>query len=94
MRDHDGNLTFAPRLPPRLVRLTFRILFRGRQLKVEFDANEVTYTLLEGPPLLIAHHGEPIEIRTDAAVTRPIPAASVGPAPTQPAGREPARRES
>src|SRR5213075_1221888 len=46
MRDHDGNLTFAPRLPPRLERLTFRILFRGRRLKVELDRNAATYTLL------------------------------------------------
>jgi alpha,alpha-trehalose phosphorylase len=94
MRDHDGKLSFAPRLPPRLVRLTFRILFRGRRLKVEFDRNEATYTLLEGQPLLITHHGESAEIRAGAALTKPIPAAPVRVAPTQPRGREPSRRES
>jgi alpha,alpha-trehalose phosphorylase len=94
MRDHDGNLTFAPRLPPRLERLTFRILFRGRRLKVEFDRNEATYTLLDGPPLAITHHGDPVEVPADAALTKPIPAAPVRFAPTQPTGREPARRES
>jgi alpha,alpha-trehalose phosphorylase len=94
MRDHDGNLTFAPRLPPRLERLTFRILFRGRRLKVEFDRNAATYTLLGGPPLVIAHHGEPVEISAEAALTKPIPAAPARTAPTQPTGREPARRES
>jgi alpha,alpha-trehalose phosphorylase len=94
MRDHDGNLTFAPRLPPRLERLTFRILFRGRRLKVEFDRNEATYTLLAGPPLSITHHGEPVEIPADAALAKPIPAAPVRAAPTQPTGRKPARRKS
>ena len=38
MRDHDGKLTFAPRLPPRLERLAFRLLFRGSLLKVEVTA--------------------------------------------------------
>src|SRR5205814_708930 len=34
MRDHDGFLSFAPRLPPRLERLAFGLRFRGRVLKV------------------------------------------------------------
>jgi alpha,alpha-trehalose phosphorylase len=93
MRDHDGSLTFAPRLPRRLERLTFRILFRGRRLKVEFDKNEAIYTLLDGPPLRITHHGDPVEIPADAFLTKPIPALSVRVAPTQPTGREPAGRE-
>jgi alpha,alpha-trehalose phosphorylase len=94
MRDHDGNLTFAPRLPPQLARVTFRILFRGRRLKVAFDRNEAIYTLLEGPSLTITHHGDRVEIPTDSAVTKLIPAAPVRAAPTQPTGREPARRRS
>jgi alpha,alpha-trehalose phosphorylase len=94
MRDHEGNLSFAPRLPPRLERLTFRILFRGRRLKVEFDRNEAIYTLLEGPPLLITHHGDRVEIPADAAFIKPIPPAPVRVAPTQPTGRKPARRKN
>ena len=94
MRDHDGNLAFAPRLPARLERLAFRIVFRGRRLKVEFDRNEATYALLEGPPLSVTHHGGLVEIPSDASVTRRIPAAPVRTAPTQPHGRKPARRKS
>jgi alpha,alpha-trehalose phosphorylase len=94
MRDHDGTLTFSPRLPSRLERLAFRILFRGRRLKVEFDRNEATYTLLEGASLSIAHHGDRVEIAANAAVRRRIPAAPVRAAPTQPTGREPARRRA
>jgi len=94
MRDHDGKLSFAPRLPPRLERLTFRILFRGRRLKVDVTRAEASYILLDGPPLEIAHHGETIEITSNAAVTRAIPPAVERPAPEQPPGRAPARRGS
>src|SRR5205085_6812047 len=51
MRDHDGNLSFAPRLPVRLERLSFRILFRGRRLGVVVTRSGATYALLEGPAL-------------------------------------------
>jgi alpha,alpha-trehalose phosphorylase len=94
MRDHDGKLSFAPRLPARLGRLTFRILFRGRRLKVEVTRAEAIYTVLDGPALEIAHHGETLEISSNAAVTRAIPPAVERPAPEQPPGRAPARRGS
>lgn len=35
MRDHGGELTFAPRLPPRLSRLAFCLRYRGRIIDVE-----------------------------------------------------------
>ena len=91
MRDHDGNLTFAPRLPPQLERLAFRISFRGRRLEVEVVQTGVTYTVLDGSPLEIVHHGEPIEVSRGTPVTRAVPALVARPAPTQPHGRAPAR---
>ncbi|HEY2218212.1 MAG TPA: glycoside hydrolase family 65 protein [Gaiellaceae bacterium] len=94
MRDHGGKLSFVPRLPPRLERLTFRLLFRGRRLKVVVTKREAVYTLLDGPPLEITHHGEPIELPADAEVTRGIPPAPERPAPRQPPGRAPIRRGS
>ena len=92
MRDHDGKLTFAPRLPQRLERLTFRLLFRGRRLKVDATKAEAAYVLLEGEPLQIGHHGKTITVSMSEAVTQPIPAPVVRPAPAQPLGRAPARR--
>jgi alpha,alpha-trehalose phosphorylase len=92
MRDHDGNLSFAPRLPPQLQRLAFRISFRGRRLEVEVGRSEATYTVLDGSPLEIGHHGEQIEISRGMPVTGAIPALVPRPAPTQPHGRAPARR--
>jgi alpha,alpha-trehalose phosphorylase len=92
MRDHDGFLTFAPRLPARLERLAFGLRFRGRRLKVEATKTETTYTLNEGKPLEIAHYGDAITVSMREPVTQmnlPVP---VRPAPSQPPGREPARR--
>src|SRR6185437_13415466 len=45
MRDHDGDLSFKPRLPGRLDRLAFRLVFRRRRLKVEVTPTDATYTL-------------------------------------------------
>jgi alpha,alpha-trehalose phosphorylase len=92
MRDHGGALTFAPRLPARLERLAFRLLFRGRRLKVEVTKENASYVLLDGDPLEIAHHGETITVAKGEPVTYAVPPAAVRPVPSQPAGREPTRR--
>jgi alpha,alpha-trehalose phosphorylase len=92
MRDHGGALTFAPRLPARLGRLAFRLMFRGRRLTVEVTKEASTYTLVDGEPLEISHHGEPVTVSQADAVTRDIPPTPIRPAPSQPPGREPAPR--
>jgi alpha,alpha-trehalose phosphorylase len=95
MRDHDGRLTFAPQLPTRLQRLAFRLLYRGRRLKVEVTERDATYTLLTGDALEIGHHGEPVTITEGAPVTKELPPPPTQPAtPTQPRGRAPIRRGS
>ena len=35
LRDYDGRLSFSPRLPPALTRLSFRLAYRERRLQVE-----------------------------------------------------------
>jgi alpha,alpha-trehalose phosphorylase len=94
MRDLDGTLSFAPRLPARLERLAFRVLFRGRCLKVEATPQTASYVLLEGEPLDVTHHGERITVTLSDAVTRPIPPPPERPTPTQPAGRGPMPRST
>jgi alpha,alpha-trehalose phosphorylase len=93
MRAHDGGLVFAPRVPSGIIRLAFRMRYRGRCLGVEVTHDTATYTLQSGDPLSLSHHGrnfllghEPVEL--------PIPAPTPGPRPTQPAGRSPARRRT
>jgi alpha,alpha-trehalose phosphorylase len=92
MRDYGGKLTFAPRLPPRLERLAFRLLFRGRRLGVEVTKAAATYSLFEGEALQLRHHGEVFELSAAEPVTHAVPPAVERPAPSQPAGRAPARR--
>jgi alpha,alpha-trehalose phosphorylase len=92
MRDHGGELSFAPKLPEALTRLAFRITFRRRLLEVAADRSRVTYRLLEGEPLEIAHGGERLTLRAGTPVVRPALPVPDLPRPAQPPGREPARR--
>ena len=92
MRDFDGRLTFKPHLPARLSRLSFRLLFRGRRLKVDVTDTHATYTLLDGAPLEIRHHGNPLTLSREGPRTvanAPLPARA---APAQPPGRPPLNR--
>jgi len=91
LRAWDGKLHFAPRLPPGLTRLAFRVLYRGRRLHVHASPTEATYELGDGPPIELTHHGEPFTL--DGPVRRRIPPAPVRPRPSQPAGRAPAPRK-
>jgi alpha,alpha-trehalose phosphorylase len=92
LRDYAGKLSFAPRLPARLERLAFHLVLRGRRLRVEATQTHATYTLLEGAPLEISHHGEEITVSTDNPKTEAIPPTTVGSPPRQPPGRAPVRR--
>jgi alpha,alpha-trehalose phosphorylase len=92
MRDHDGHVTFAPRLPPALNRLAFRMYVRGTRLSVEIGRESATYRIVSGGPLRTAHHGEPIEVEAGHELTMPIPPPPQREAPVQPKGRRPAHR--
>ena len=95
MRDHDGSLSFAPRLPRQLSRLAFHLLFRERSIRVEVGHRQASYTLLRGDSLDVSHYGTVITLASDEVATRPIPKpAAPGPPPAQPPGRAPARRLS
>ncbi|HTN23724.1 MAG TPA: glycosyl hydrolase family 65 protein [Solirubrobacteraceae bacterium] len=89
MRDHGETLEFAPRLPARLERLSFRLLYRGRRLCVTTGRDEATYELVGGEALEIVHHGEPVTLAAGEAQSRPIPALAPRERPAQPPGREP-----
>ncbi|MFE4966671.1 glycoside hydrolase family 65 protein [Streptomyces sp. NPDC056660] len=91
MRHYDDGARFAPRLPERLRRLAFNLQLRGSRLRVEIGADKATYTLLDGPPLTVHHHGEPVTVSTDSPAVRPVPPARPGPTPGQPLHRAPTR---
>jgi len=92
MRDHDGTLSFAPRLPQALTRLAFRLCVRGRRLLVEVGHEQATYSLLEGSSLDIVHHGKRATVRAHARLRRSIPEPPARETPSQPPGRAPQRR--
>jgi alpha,alpha-trehalose phosphorylase len=94
MRDHGETLTFAPRLPSRLGRLVFHMLYRGRRLRVEVLPDEARYELLDGEPLELVHHGERLTASRGAPQERPVPPAPRRDPPRPPAGRTPGGRHS
>jgi alpha,alpha-trehalose phosphorylase len=92
LRDQGRHLSFAPRLPARLGRMEFRLLFRGRRLRVDVRARSARYELVDGEPLTVLHHGEEVELEQGRTVERRIAPIDPGPPPRQPPGREPRRR--
>lgn len=93
LRDHEGILSFSPRLSSRLSRLEFSMQWRSMRLRVDVRPHQTTYSLRHGGPetvLELRHHGETIRVTGDQPVTVPVPPAHPsGPPPEQPPGRAP-----
>jgi alpha,alpha-trehalose phosphorylase len=94
LRHWNGTVNFAPHLPDGLTRLAFTLLIRKRRLRVEITHEQATYSLANGHPLEIMHYGEKISLAAKKPETRPLAAVPPRPRPSQPAGREPARRRA
>jgi alpha,alpha-trehalose phosphorylase len=92
LRDHGGELRFAPQLPSRLNRLGFRVGWRGRTLHVEVRDRTATYELLDGEALEIIHFGDRVTVTPGEALNLACPKRTPRPEPRQPPGREPRRR--
>ncbi|MFI1191727.1 glycoside hydrolase family 65 protein [Micromonospora sp. NPDC020750] len=93
LRDHDGLLTFAPRLPSGLTRLEFSLQWRGMRLRVDVRPHQTTYALRHGctdDVVELRHHGEKVRVTCAEPVTVPVPPCDQpGPEPEQPPGRAP-----
>jgi alpha,alpha-trehalose phosphorylase len=79
LRDADGDVRFAPRLPREWDRLRFRIEVRGQLIEVDMTADATVYRLLEGRGLPIEHFGEPLRLAPGVPVVRPATTALPGP---------------
>jgi alpha,alpha-trehalose phosphorylase len=88
LRVVEGQLCYAPKLPPGILGLSFRMRFRGRIVRVSIHGQATTYSLLTGDPLDIKHHGQPVTV-TEKDQTLDNPPARPLPRPTQPPGRVP-----
>ena len=65
MRDHDGRLSFDPRLPATWDSLTFRLCWRGTRILVSLVEGSVSFQVVDGD-------GEvPLTVRGSAYVVRP-----------------------
>jgi alpha,alpha-trehalose phosphorylase len=91
-RDHGGRLAFAPRLPPGVGRLAFRLGVADGCLHVEVDGDGAAYRLLRGERLTLSHFGEELVVEAGDTVRRDVPPAPERERPRQPPGREPRRR--
>ncbi len=95
MRDHHGQLSFAPRLPERLSTLEFRLVWHGVRLAVVVEPHQASYSLRDhddGAIVSLMHHGQRITVTTAKPVVVAIPAHHpTDPAPEQPPGRAPRR---
>ncbi|WP_432495664.1 glycoside hydrolase family 65 protein [Kineococcus gypseus] len=93
MRDADGVLVFAPRLPEGLRGLCFRTRHRGSCLEVDVradgSAQHATYTVVSGAAVTSSHHGERFTVEPGAPLSFDVPALEPLPRPSQPAGRDP-----
>jgi alpha,alpha-trehalose phosphorylase len=89
MRVAHGQLCFAPKLPPGILGLSFRMRYRGRIVRVSVRDQAATYSLLEGDPLDIKHYGELATISSDKELSLDVPPHIHLPPPTQPEGRVP-----
>jgi alpha,alpha-trehalose phosphorylase len=92
LRHFDGTVSFTPRLPEGINRLAYTIKIRGRKLRVEVMHTAAHYLLVDGEPLDIKHYGDQITLSAGDPQDRPIPQIPAQARPSQPRGREPARR--
>lgn len=69
MRDYEGRLSFAPRLPEEICRLRFPLQIQGQELVVDIDREEATYLLQKGTGLVVTHQGEEVCLKQGEEVT-------------------------
>ncbi len=91
-RQHDGHLSFSPRLPKPLSRIAFPFSFQGRHLHVAITQVSASYELRSGSPLEIEHWDKPLTVTRKRPVVRALPPPTPIPTLRQPPGRAPSSR--
>jgi len=92
LRDHGEVLSLSPQLPAQLTMLCFRLVYRGRRVRVAVGQETAEYELLSGKALRILHHGMPIVLEPGRPQVHSFPKSEQPPPVSPPAGREPCRQ--
>ena len=83
MRDHDGVLTFDPRLPASWPSLKYRLLWHGTRLLIEVSRESMKVSVIEGEsPVAFSVRGDAFEVAPGADLD--IPLDGQGPVRTKP----------
>jgi alpha,alpha-trehalose phosphorylase len=90
LRDHAGELSFTPRLPPKITRLRFSVAHRAHRVRVEVTPDHARYVHEEGrEDLHMTHWGTRFALAPEGDIVHPIPRVDPQPAPNQPRHRKP-----
>ena len=69
MRDHDGELTFDPRLPPSWPKLRYRLIWHGTRMLITLTQSTMTVSVISGTdPVRFSVRGASYEVAPDRDV--------------------------
>ena len=69
MRDHNGQITFDPRLPDDWPSMTFPLTIRDARVRVRLEADLITFTLEKGDPVELSVRGDGVVVGPEAPVS-------------------------
>ncbi|MCB0882335.1 MAG: glycoside hydrolase family 65 protein [Thermoleophilia bacterium] len=80
MRDHDGHITFDPRLPERWTGLTFPLQVCGNRIRVRLTPDGIAFTGEEGGPVHVSVRGRRVTVEEGETTAVPL----IGQGPRRP----------
>jgi alpha,alpha-trehalose phosphorylase len=92
LRDHTGELSFNPSLPPALSRLAFRVVYRDSRIRVEIVPGEARYEVTRGGPVELQLDGRTFTLHEGKVLVMPWVSPPQEDDVAPPKGREPLRR--
>ncbi|MFP7761584.1 glycoside hydrolase family 65 protein [Marisediminicola sp. LYQ85] len=69
MRDHNGDLTFDPRLPEGWDGISFKLTVSGSRMRVDLEQDIVTFTIETGSSVSFSVRGRAVTVTADEPVT-------------------------
>ncbi len=82
MRDHNGVLTFDPRLPTGWDGLAFHLTVRGSRIRVDLSPGQIEFSVVEGDSVSLSVRGHRVTVSHESPVS--VPLSDQGPVLTGP----------